>query len=88
MYYYIKAIKNTALVAKCNGIKTLFHLLVDGPSEMAPTLTMTIVHLLDSEDTRCYIKPSVDVEVNNNYNINDNNNVIFKLIIIKFKQIR
>jgi len=57
------AIKNTALVAKCNGIKTLFHLLVDGPSEMAPTLTMTIVHLLDSEDTRCYIKPSVDVEI-------------------------
>ncbi|ORX85670.1 hypothetical protein BCR32DRAFT_229549 [Anaeromyces robustus] len=57
------AIKNTALIAKCNGIKTLFHLLVDGPNEMAPTLTMTIVHLLDSEDTRCYIKPSVDVEM-------------------------
>jgi hypothetical protein len=57
------AIKNTALVAKCNGIKTLFHLLVDGPNEMASTLTMTIVHLLDSEDTRCYIKPSVDVEM-------------------------
>jgi len=36
---------------------------VDGPNEMASTLTMTIVHLLDSEDTRCYIKPSVDVEV-------------------------
>jgi len=30
---------------------------------MAPTLTMTIVHLLDSEDTRCYKQPSVDVEV-------------------------
>jgi hypothetical protein len=30
---------------------------------MAPTLTMTIVHLLDSEDTRCYKQPSVDVEI-------------------------
>ncbi|KAJ3411340.1 hypothetical protein HDV05_002361 [Chytridiales sp. JEL 0842] len=57
------AIKNTELVALCGGLKILFAALIEGPRELMDILVMTIIYILDNEETRVYIRPSVELEI-------------------------
>jgi rapamycin-insensitive companion of mTOR len=48
---------------ECNVIKLLFLLLLDGPKEMSDGIVWTILYLLDSDKTRIYIRPNVELEM-------------------------
>ena len=51
-----------AAVCSCNGVRTLVDCILD-PScgDIAQSLTLTLLYLLDSADTRRYIRPSLDL---------------------------
>jgi len=61
--FFFTAIRNVELIALCGGIKVLFSTLLEGPTELADTIVMTVLYILDSDKTRCFLRPSVELEV-------------------------
>ncbi|ORY65669.1 hypothetical protein LY90DRAFT_700655 [Neocallimastix californiae] len=57
------AIRNVKLVASCGGIKIIFTAMVEGPMYLTEMNMLTVIYLLDTEKTRNYIKPEVDLEI-------------------------
>lgn len=57
------AIRNVKLVAYCGGIKKIFYAMTEGPMYLTEMNMLTVIYLLDSEKTRNYIKPEVDLEI-------------------------
>jgi hypothetical protein len=57
------AIRNVKLVASCGGIKIIFSAMVEGPLYLTEMNILTVIYLLDTEKTRNYIKPEVDLEI-------------------------
>lgn len=55
-------IRNIPIVAQCGGLKVLFAILIDGPSEYSDMIILSIVHILDTEKARRYIRPEVEFE--------------------------
>lgn len=56
------ALLSPSLVASCNGLRTLIDSILDPAcSDLGPTLTLTLLHLLDSEETRTTLRPGVDL---------------------------
>lgn len=64
-YYFkiSKAIRNVKLVASCGGIKIIFSAMTEGPMYLTEMNMLTVIYLLDTEKTRNYIKPEVDLEI-------------------------
>ena len=51
-----------AIVASCNGIRTLVDSILDPACvDIANSLTLTLLYLIDSETTRGFLRPSVDL---------------------------
>jgi len=57
------AIRNVKLVASCGGIKIIFSAMTEGPLYLTEMNILTVIYLLDTEKTRNYIKPEVDLEI-------------------------
>jgi len=57
------AIRNVKLVASCGGIKIIFSAMTEGPMYLTEMNMLTVIYLLDTEKTRNYIKPEVDLEI-------------------------
>ncbi|KAL1921894.1 uncharacterized protein VTP21DRAFT_10536 [Calcarisporiella thermophila] len=57
------AVHNISLVVKGGGMRALLHALVDGPRELADTLPITLLYILDAPATRCYVRSGVDLEI-------------------------
>ena len=51
------------MVASCGGIKIIFSAMVEGPLYLTEMNILTVIYLLDTEKTRNYIKPEVDLEI-------------------------
>ncbi|KAG6854116.1 hypothetical protein C0991_010280 [Blastosporella zonata] len=51
------------LVSRTGGIGTLLHMLGDGPVELAPILSATFLHIVDSPRTRAYLRVGEDLEL-------------------------
>ena len=58
------AVLNPKLAYQSSAIKLLFTLLVEGPRDMLDAIVLTVLHLLDLPESREYIRPSVELEVN------------------------
>lgn len=53
---------NPGVVASCNGIKTIVDSILDSScSDIAGSLTLTLLFLLDQDNTRQYIRPGLDI---------------------------
>ncbi|KND04740.1 uncharacterized protein SPPG_00443, partial [Spizellomyces punctatus DAOM BR117] len=57
------AIRNMGLLALSGGTKVIFNALLEGPRELTGSLVRTVLYMLDSEETRCYMRPSVELEM-------------------------
>ncbi|KAI8999819.1 Rapamycin-insensitive companion of mTOR, N-term-domain-containing protein [Gaertneriomyces semiglobifer] len=57
------AVRNMPILALCGGTKVLFNALLDGPRDLTCLLVKTILYILDSDATRCYMRPSVELEM-------------------------
>lgn len=51
------------LLARTDGIRFLLHALADGPTEIAPVLASTFLHIVDSPRTRAYLHVGTDLEM-------------------------
>lgn len=51
-------------MARCGGIRVLLHGLAEAPPEVTPLLASIFLHIIDSPDTRSYLEPGTDLEVN------------------------
>ncbi|KAG6916446.1 hypothetical protein DXG01_006774 [Tephrocybe rancida] len=51
------------LVSRTGGIGMLLHMLGDGPMELAPILSATFLHIVDSPRTRAYLRIGEDLEL-------------------------
>eukprot|EP00516_Mucochytrium_quahogii_P006077 CAMPEP_0203753544 /NCGR_PEP_ID=MMETSP0098-20131031/7298_1 /ASSEMBLY_ACC=CAM_ASM_000208 /TAXON_ID=96639 /ORGANISM=" , Strain NY0313808BC1" /LENGTH=1723 /DNA_ID=CAMNT_0050644191 /DNA_START=914 /DNA_END=6081 /DNA_ORIENTATION=- len=56
------AIRDITVVAQCGGIRSMVNAIID-PSlpEMSKTLVLCLTHLLGQEETRKYVRPSLDL---------------------------
>ncbi|KAJ3219964.1 hypothetical protein HK099_004488 [Clydaea vesicula] len=57
------AVQNTEIVAFCGGFKILINSLIDGPRELCDSIILAVLFILDNEDTRCYFRPSIELEI-------------------------
>ena len=57
------ALRNPELVATCGGIRIIFESLLETSRGMDESLLMTVLYLLDTEQTRCFLRPNVELEV-------------------------
>ena len=57
------AVLNPQGAFECGAIKLLFSLLVEGPKELLDAIVLTVLHLLDAQDSRVFIRPNVELEV-------------------------
>lgn len=58
-------VRDARKVASLGGLRVIIKALNDCPKNMADFLVLTVVHLLDSPNSRHFLRPHVDVEVNN-----------------------
>ncbi|TPX33890.1 hypothetical protein SmJEL517_g03313 [Synchytrium microbalum] len=56
------AIRNPELLALSGGFKVLIQVLLEGPPELTMALTSAVIHILDSQVTRKYLRPAVELE--------------------------
>ncbi|TPX62078.1 hypothetical protein PhCBS80983_g00632 [Powellomyces hirtus] len=57
------AIRNMAVLTLAGGTKIILGALLDGPRELTEPLVRTVLFMLDSQETRCYMRPSVELEM-------------------------
>lgn len=56
-------IRRIDLTAPAGAVKVILSSLLEGPKELIPILSKTLLYALDSPATRAYIRPSVELEV-------------------------
>ena len=56
------AVLSPRVAFDCGAIKLLFTFLVEGPKELLDGIVLTVLYLLDAQDARFYIRPSVELE--------------------------
>ncbi|TPX50488.1 hypothetical protein SeLEV6574_g00869 [Synchytrium endobioticum] len=56
------AVRNPELVALSGGLKVILQVLLEGPSELSDALLTVLVHILDAQVTRKYLRPAVELE--------------------------
>ena len=54
---------DSSLVVSAGGVRVLVQGLSDGPYELADTLVIAFLYLLDMPETRQYVRPGHDLEV-------------------------
>ncbi|KAI9096093.1 Rapamycin-insensitive companion of mTOR, N-term-domain-containing protein [Phlyctochytrium arcticum] len=57
------AIRNMELLTLAGGTKVIFNALLDGPRELTTSLVRTVLYILDSHETRSYMRPAVELEM-------------------------
>ncbi|KAJ3178983.1 hypothetical protein HDU87_003252 [Geranomyces variabilis] len=57
------AIRNMPLLTFAGGTGIIFGALLDGPRELIESLVRTVLFMLDSQDTRTYLRPAVELEM-------------------------
>lgn len=58
------AIRFPASVSYAGGLKVIFNAVFDAPADLLPPVIKTFMYLIDGFNTRRYIMPLLDVEVN------------------------
>lgn len=59
----IVAIFDVDLVVRGGGLRVLMQALLDGPRQMVEVLVSALIYVLDSPETRGYLRPGVELEV-------------------------
>ncbi|KAI8586531.1 Rapamycin-insensitive companion of mTOR, N-term-domain-containing protein [Geranomyces variabilis] len=57
------AIRNMPLLTFAGGTGIIFGALLDGPRELIESLVRTVLFMLDSQETRSYLRPAVELEM-------------------------
>ncbi|KAJ3087070.1 hypothetical protein HK102_011873 [Quaeritorhiza haematococci] len=57
------AVRNVEVCALCGGLKIVFGSLLEGPKELSEVVMLTILYVLDTEHTRAYLRPRVELEM-------------------------
>lgn len=50
-------------MAYCGGFKVLVGALMDGSKELCSTIIHVLIFLLDNEETRCFLRPNVELDM-------------------------
>eukprot|EP00002_Diphylleia_rotans_P005434 TRINITY_DN1456_c0_g1_i3.p1 TRINITY_DN1456_c0_g1~~TRINITY_DN1456_c0_g1_i3.p1 ORF type:complete len:936 (-),score=158.70 TRINITY_DN1456_c0_g1_i3:822-3629(-) len=57
-------VRNPGVVAYCNGLRTIFNAVLDpAGQEIIDSLVLTILYILNDENTRCFVRPQLELEV-------------------------
>lgn len=56
-------VREIDLLAKADGLRVVLQALSDGPPELAPSLAMVFLFVIDRPHLRAYLRPGVDLEV-------------------------
>lgn len=62
-YLTSPAVRNAKIVAYCGGIKVLVSSMIDGSRELCNAIVQTMIFLLDNEETRCFLRPRVELDI-------------------------
>lgn len=57
-----KAILDVALTVRSGGLRVLIQALIDGQQGISQVLVQSVLYVLDTPDTRCYLRPGVELE--------------------------
>ena len=63
LFHHSLAIRRPSYAAYTGIIKSIFSSLNDGSKEMMEPLVSTVLYLLDSKETRKFVRPQVELEV-------------------------
>ena len=56
-------VRDIDLLANANGLRVVLQALSDGPPELAPSLAMVFIFIIDRPHLRAYLRPGIDLEV-------------------------
>ena len=59
----MKVLIDMELVVNAGGMRTLLHVLAEGPMELSNLLTSVFLYVVDSPKTRSYLMPGAEMEV-------------------------
>ncbi|CAJ0913292.1 7498_t:CDS:10 [Entrophospora sp. SA101] len=57
-------IREPEIIIKCGGMGIILKSLIDGPIDMLECIIMSLLYILDIPETRDYIRPGIDLEIN------------------------